>query len=162
MWWCLLGSGNARGKLKDHARVKKKWKIVPSKLKKSGKLMAIGCWFPHKFLNSGTLKLPGFRPLFFGRDPSSRAKTNKNKNEPNRQSKVGGAAPLRSKSWSGKRPRCPPPPGSWAYGKHCYTECLPMRILLFALKSTFDASGKFIGLTYDWYHPLPSGNRCKL
>ena len=36
---------------------------------------------------------PNFPPLFFGRDPSSRAKTNTNKNERHRRSKVGGTAP---------------------------------------------------------------------
>ena len=43
-------------KVQEYARVKKEWKIVPSKLKMSGKLMAIGCWFPPKFANSGTLR----------------------------------------------------------------------------------------------------------
>ena len=58
------------------------------------------------------LKLLGFCPLFFGRDPnpSSRAKTNKNKNERHRQSKVGGAAPPPVQNLEGQAPSLPPPP----------------------------------------------------
>ena len=55
------------------------------------------------------IKLPGLGPLFF-RDPSSRAKTNKNKNERHWQSKVGAFPQLPSCGSSLNCPHCPPPP----------------------------------------------------
>ena len=42
-----------------NARVKKEWKISLKVLKISGKSMAVGCWFPPKFPNSGTLLCRG-------------------------------------------------------------------------------------------------------
>ena len=56
------------------------------------------------------LRTTRISPTIFGRESSSRAKANRNKNERHRQAKVGRATPLRSKSWRSKRPRCPPPP----------------------------------------------------
>ena len=37
--------------------MEKEWKITLKVLKMSGKLMAVGCWFPPKFPNSGTLQM---------------------------------------------------------------------------------------------------------
>ena len=59
--------------------------------------------------------IPGFDPLFFGRDPSSRAKRKKYKNEQHRQSKVGGGGGRNSQSFQvggGKLPPLPSPPAS--------------------------------------------------
>ena len=51
----VVVTGEWKCERKGHARVKKEWKITLKVLKMSGKLMALGCWFPPKFLNSGTL-----------------------------------------------------------------------------------------------------------
>ena len=53
--WCVV-TGEWKCERKGHARVKKEWKITLKVLKMSGKLMAVGCWFPPKFPNSGTLE----------------------------------------------------------------------------------------------------------
>ena len=63
-----------------------------------------------KITHTQTKNSLDFAHYFFGRDPSSCAKTNKNKNERHRQSKVGGATPPPVQKLEGKRPRCPPPP----------------------------------------------------
>ena len=57
------------------------------------------------------LKTPWIWPTIFGRDQSSRAKTNKNKNERLSQFKVGGggAEPPQPQSCEGKLPPLPPP-----------------------------------------------------
>ena len=52
----VVVTGEWKCERKGHARVKKEWKITLKVLKMSGKLMALGCWFPPKFPNSGTLR----------------------------------------------------------------------------------------------------------
>ena len=51
----MVVTGEWKCERKGHARVKKEWKITLKVLTMSGKLMAVGCWFPPKFPNSGTL-----------------------------------------------------------------------------------------------------------
>ena len=54
----VVVTGEWKCERETHARVKKEWKITLKVLKMSGKLMAVGCWFPLKFPNSGTLTHP--------------------------------------------------------------------------------------------------------
>ena len=54
-------------------------------------------------------RLPGFGPLFFGRDPRSRAKSNKNEKINDFHSpKLGGGAPTAPKLWGQVAPLPPP------------------------------------------------------
>ena len=49
-------------------------------------------------------------PVFFGRDPSSRAKTKKIKMNDFHSPELGGGAPTASKLWGQVDPTAPPPP----------------------------------------------------
>ena len=90
-----------------YAKMSQTWKsLIPSRLG----IRHSGVWGER--LPGPKVTPTGFGPLFFGSDPSSRAKTHKNKYERHWQPKVGWAAPTQLPSWRGKLARVPPPPGS--------------------------------------------------